>query len=283
MTSRVPSRIDRTTLDRVLQRAAELQRGRDAGDSLSEQETIALGKEVGLPAALVQQALLEEQVRIDVEGDRHGLIDRWVGPADFVAQRVVQGTPEGIIAALSRWMEQREAFVVQRSSSDRATFEPMSGFARGMRMMAAAFQGGNRPYLDKVSVVKAVATPLDAGFCHVALAASTRRSRTGHLQAAAGVLALGAVSAGVFTIVLPLWVGAVLFGGSAAIGATITGVYRSRTQRVQLGLERALDELEQNPMLPHGAAVPPPTGRLARGIGQVVKEISVEVRKALHE
>lgn len=283
MTSRLPSRIDRATLDRVLQRAAELQRGRDAGDDLSEQETIALGKEVGLPAALVQQALLEEQVRIDVEGDRHGLADRWVGPADFVAQRVVQGTPEGIIAALSRWLEQREAFVVQRSLSDRATFEPMSGFARGMRMMAAAFQGGARPFLDKVGVVKAVATPLDAGFCHVALAASTRKSRTGHVQVAAGVLALGAVSAGVLTIALPLWLGAVVFGGSAAISATITGVYRSRTQRVQLGLERALDDLEQNPLLPRSDPSAQPTGRLARGIGQVVKDISVEVRKALHE
>ncbi len=51
MDEKVPSRLDRATFDRVLQRAAELQAAsRDIGEGLSEEEILALGTEVGIPA-----------------------------------------------------------------------------------------------------------------------------------------------------------------------------------------------------------------------------------------
>ncbi|HEY6223477.1 MAG TPA: hypothetical protein VIW26_06820, partial [Gemmatimonadales bacterium] len=54
--------ISREALDRIIQRAAELQTGeRDIGEGLSESELLALGKDVGIPPRYLKQALLEER------------------------------------------------------------------------------------------------------------------------------------------------------------------------------------------------------------------------------
>src|SRR5260370_39445083 len=56
--------ISREALDRILQRAAELQAGEhDIGEGLTEGELLALGKDVGIPARYLRQALLEERTR----------------------------------------------------------------------------------------------------------------------------------------------------------------------------------------------------------------------------
>ncbi|HEU5041691.1 MAG TPA: hypothetical protein VFT84_12750, partial [Gemmatimonadales bacterium] len=65
MAEGTPVRIDRAALERIIQRAAELQTSeRDVGDSLSSDEVMALGREVGIPGRYLQQALLEEQTRL---------------------------------------------------------------------------------------------------------------------------------------------------------------------------------------------------------------------------
>ena len=65
MTGGLPARIDREALERILKRATELQAGeRDPGHDLTDQEVMALGREVGLPARYLQQALLEERSRV---------------------------------------------------------------------------------------------------------------------------------------------------------------------------------------------------------------------------
>ena len=52
--------------------------------------------------------------------------------------------------------------------------------------------------------------------------------------------------------------------------------------RAQLGLERMLDDLERRPALAAGSP-PPRSQQIAREVGQVVKDITREVRKALEE
>jgi len=58
---KLPARIDRTTFERLLQRAAELQAAAsDIGEGVSEEELLALGKEVGIPEQhlrLVREAM----------------------------------------------------------------------------------------------------------------------------------------------------------------------------------------------------------------------------------
>ena len=61
----MPARIDRAALERIIQRAAELQTAeREMGDSLTSDELIALGREVGIPGQYLQQAMLEERTRL---------------------------------------------------------------------------------------------------------------------------------------------------------------------------------------------------------------------------
>ena len=278
----LPSRIDRATFDRVLQRAAELQAAsKDIGEGLSEEEILALGTEVGIPAQHLQQALIEERTRVTMP-EPNGALDRWVGPADFLAQRVVQGTPEAIGAALTKWMERNEHMIVQRGNSGRITFEAMEGFARGLRRIGAAFDGSRgRPYLDKAELVTAVITPLEAGFCHVSLGASLRRTRSGYVGGGAGLAITGAVMGGIISIAgAPIVVGALIIAGMGTGGLAISRIFRRMAHRAQLGLERILDELERRPPLP---AERPALPSAQQKVGTVIREIAKEVRKALEE
>ena len=278
MDSKLPSRLDRATFDRVLQRAAELQAAsQDIGEGLSEEEILALGTEVGIPDAHLRQALLEERTRVTMP-EPHGLLDRWMGPADFVAQRVVQGTPESVGAALAKWLERYEHLVVQRGGSERITFEPMEGFARGMRRLGAAFDASRgKPYLAKAALVTAVITPLEAGFCHVSLAASLRPARASYVAGGGTLAVTGVFAGGVITVAgAPLILVALAVVPMMIGGWSVARIFRRLAHRAQLGLERALDELERRPALPK-AQVPPV------GMGQVIKGIAQEVRKALEE
>lgn len=279
-----PGRLDRTTFDRVLQRAAELQAAsKDIGEGLSEEEILALGSEVGIPTQHLQQALLEERTRVMLP-EPAGILNHWVGPADFVAQRVVQGSPEAVGAALTKWMSKQEHLVVQRSAGARITFEPMETFAGAMRRLGAAFDASRgKPYLDKAELVTAVITPLEAGFCHVTLAASLRKSRAGHLVGGSSLAFTGVVVGGVIVLAgAPLVLAALPMLPMAIAGWAVARAFRGRAHRAQLGLERALDELERRPPLPGERAVLP-RGSIARGVGQVVRDITQEVRKALDE
>ncbi|MGH7593972.1 MAG: hypothetical protein ACRELE_09000 [Gemmatimonadales bacterium] len=285
MSGRPPARLDRTTFDRVLQRAAELQAAsRDIGEGLSEEEILALGTEVGIPAQHLQQALLEERTRT-VARQPPGLIDRWIAPADFVAQRVVQGTADSIQPALTRWMEQHEHFVVQRVTAERITFEPMELFAGAMRRLGAMFDPSRgKPYLDKAELLTAVITPLEAGFCHVTLAASLRNSRRGYVGGGASLVSCGAAAAGVMLLAgVPLVAVALPILPMTFAGWTVARLFRGRAARAQLGLERALDELERRPMLASGRRGGGTSSGLARGVGRVVRDITQEMRKALDE
>ena len=60
-----PARIDRAALERIIQRAAELQTAdRDIAEELTPDQVLALGREVGIPGRYLQQALLEERTRL---------------------------------------------------------------------------------------------------------------------------------------------------------------------------------------------------------------------------
>lgn len=279
----VPAKVDRETFDRLLRRAAELQAAsRDIGDGLSEAEVLELGREVGIPEAHLRQALLEERTRA-MPAAPEGILDRWVAPAEFSAERVVQGTEEQVVAALSSWLERHEHFVVQRATLGRLSYEPMDTFARGMRKLKGVFDGGRgRSYLDKAELLTAVVTPLEAGFCHVTLAARIRGTRSAYVAGGAGLATAGTVM-GALAVVLgaPEVILAVAAVPSAGAGWLVTRAFRPVAERTRLGLERALDELERRPALPPGTA--PRGSPIAREIGNVVRDISKEVRRALEE
>ena len=65
MTEGLPAPIDRAALERIIQRAAELQTAdREIGEGLTTDQVLELGREVGIPGRYLQQALLEERTRL---------------------------------------------------------------------------------------------------------------------------------------------------------------------------------------------------------------------------
>src|SRR5947207_7262797 len=187
--------IRREALERIIQRAAELQAGeRDIGEGLTEADLLSLGNDVGIPARYLRQALLEERTRPPVEA-RGGLPGWLVGPARLSAQRVVAGEPVGVARALGAWMEQEELLQVKRRYADRTSWEPKVGaFASIQRALGA---GGKSFALARASEIAAQVTQLETGLCHVRLSADVRRQRRQRLWSAAGLVVFGAALGGV--------------------------------------------------------------------------------------
>ena len=274
MTDGTPARIDRAALERIIQRAAELQTAeRDIGEHLTPEQVLALGREVGIPGRYLQQALLEERTRI-VAAQPAGGWDRIAGPAQVVAQRAVPGRVETTEAALVEWLETNELFCVQRRQPGRITWEPLGGVAAAVRRSTAAFGRGSRTFmLNRADTVSATILALEDGWCHVTLMAEARQARAGLVGGGAAVAGAGVVASGILVVLgalLPL----ALIPAPVALGVgyAVARRYGPTLARIQLGLERALDELEQSP--PHPARLPP------RGPG-LLGLIAEEIRRSL--
>lgn len=284
--SQLPARVDRATFERVLQRASELQAQRqDVGETLSEEEILSLGREVGISESHLRQALVESRMQVEM-APPDGTIDRVIAPAELVVERVVQGSQESIGEALTAWFEREELLAVQRATAGRIAWEPLTSFAGAMRKLRAAFDHKRGPsYLDKAQLVTAVIVPLEDGYCHVTLIALLRKTRTGYMVGGSAVGFAG-LTAGVIATILgaPEVILAAAAVPSLGAGWLIARAYRPIAERARVGLLRALDQLERRPALPRGAAAPLPKSRgIAVDIGGVVRDITREVRKAIEE
>jgi len=241
-----PARIDRAALERIIQRAAELQTGdHDVADELTPEQVLALGGEVGIPGRYLQQALLEERARL-VTVQPASAWERIAGPGRAVAQRAVAGTVAAVETVLVRWMEDKELFCVQRRQPGRITWEPLGGLAAALRRSTAALSRGSAAImLARADTVSATILPLEAGWCHVTLTAETRRARTEFIGGGAALAGVGMASAGVMVALGALLPVALLpVPVALGLGYGVARQYRSALARIQLGLARALDQLE---------------------------------------
>jgi len=269
-----PARIDRAALERIIHRAAELQTAdRDIGEELTPDQVLALGREVGIPGRYLQQALLEERTRIAVARPANAW-ERVAGASQVTAQRAVPGTAEAIEAALVEWMEEKELFCVQRRQPGRVTWEPLGGMAAAVRRSTAAFRrGSSAMMLARADTVSASILPLESGWCHVALSAETRQARAQYVGGGAAVAGAGAIGAGLMVALGALLPVALLpLPLTLGIGYGVARQYRSALARIGLGLERALDQLEQ------GGAV---DRRLPRRTGGLLGILADEIRRSL--
>ena len=275
MPDNLPARVDRAAIERIIQRATELQTGeRDISDGLTPDEVVALGKDVGIPEQYLKQAMLEEHGRQELPAP-NGLLDYALGGAVVTAQRVVRGDVADVERALLGWMGSQELLAVQRQQPGRISWEPLRGVQAVIRKSSAAL-GGRKPFmLTQASLVTATVTTLEAGFCHVALGADLRATRAGFVGGVAAMGGLGIASAGTLLAMSPFWlVAAAPLPLGAIAGWAIARAYRPIPGRALLGLERALDHLERGEIKP-GHALPP------KG-GGVVGAFLDEVRKALN-
>ena len=270
-----PSRIDRAALERIMQRAAELQAAEaDVGEGLTPEEVLALGRDVGIPGRYLQQAMLEQSSALPAQAER-SLAGHLVGPAEVTAQRVVVGDPEDAARALISWFDSNELLVVLRQQAGRVIFEPLSGMQAALRRGSAMF-GGSKPkfMLSQARRVTAIFNRLESGYCHVTLSADVRAARGGYVAGAVAAGSTGVAAGVVATALSPFWIVALpplLVGG--AIGWYVLKRFRPLAERVQLGLERALDYLERGGIKP-GHEITPRSGGL-------LETIAGELRKAI--
>ncbi|MGH7630973.1 MAG: hypothetical protein ACREOF_16630 [Gemmatimonadales bacterium] len=263
MNEQRPARLDRAALERIIQRAAELQTAdREPGEGITPDQLLLLGKEVGIPPRFLQQALAEERSRLP-EQMRIGLLDRLAGPGVVVTHRVIGGPVPVLEGHLLRWMEQNELLCVQRQQPGRITWEPLTGLQAALRRSAAALGAGQRTFmLGKAGTVTAALAPLEPDYCHVALAADVKPLRGAYVTSAAALATAGAggtallvaLSAMLALAVVPLPIG-------LGLGYGALRRFRPVPARTLLGLERCLDHLER--LSATGPAqVPRPAGLL---------------------
>jgi hypothetical protein len=247
-----PSQLDRAALDRVMQRAAEMQvREAEIGDSLTEREVLELGRQVGIPARFLQQAMVEERARLALSRPTT-LLDAWVGPAEVSAQRAVQGEREGVERALLDWMARNELVTVQRQQPGRLSWERLSAMQAALRRGVSVFGGPQARFmLSRADRVSASITPLEEGYQHVLLTAQLRSARGSYLGGVAAAASFGAAGTAILAALgaMAAIAAAPLVAG-LAIGYAVKRQYPPVAERVHLGLERVLDYLEQGAVKP---------------------------------
>ena len=263
--------IRREALERIIQRAAELQAGeRDIGEGLTEADVLALGQDVGIPTRYLRQALLEEQTRSVVTGGT-GLFAWLTGPSLLTAERVVPGDRGAVERALTVWMEREESLQVKRRYADRTTWEPRVGaFASIQRALGAR---GKTFALARATEVGGQVTQLETGFCHVRLVADVRGERARRLWGAALLVLWGAVLAGVLPALgaLAPWA-AIPTAVAWAAALAVARRHRRENERIQVGLEQVLDRVEHGEIKPEHALPGPRVNTFVR--------IAEEFRKA---
>lgn len=272
----LPSKIDRVALDKIIQRAAELQTGeRDVGDNLSPDDVLALGKEVGIPSRYLQQAMLEHQATVEVHDDRT-LAGRLLGPAEVQAQRVVQGDVDDVLASLQVWMDRNELMVVQRQQSGWTSWEPLRGMQAAIRRGTASLDTTKPKFmLARSELVVATATQLESGYTHVTLSATLKATRRGYLITGGVWMGFGAVGTGVMAVLgIAAPLAAIPVAAALLIGGVTMPMYRPIATRVQLGLERALDYLERGGVKPAHELQQRPPGLLDVLASEVKRVIS---------
>ena len=264
----LPARLDRSALERVLARAAELQAGElDPGEYISEERLLDIAKEVGLAPHHMRQALAEERTRVAVP-EETGTMARFAGVGRVVATRVITGMPAELLSSLDTWMQREECLTIKRRFPERIVWEEHRGFwmqiRRGMDM------GGRRYVLARADDVSATVLPVDERRSLVRLEADLSNVRTGRLAGASATAAVGTLAGGALLALgfFPLAAVAPVALGVAG-GYGIARSHRGVASRAQLALEQVLDRIEtREPRQPHviGSAIEALVDRATKGL-----------------
>ncbi len=239
--------LPRAALERVLARAAQLQGSSGEGDeagAMTEAQIVELGKEVGLSAEALRQALAEERSRTLVP-DESGMLAALTGVSVVSAARTVPGAAAPVLAALDAWMQRSEGLEIKRRFADQLVWEARRDFFSTFRRALTASGGGLE--LAAANSVTAIVADVAPGQSHVRVVADFRGTRNervfkGVLWALLATLFVGAP---LFAIQIPpaLAAGAALIAGAATMFFSWRK-YTHLVDRAQVSLEQALDRLE---------------------------------------
>ena len=277
MADNLPARrINREAVERIIQRAAELQAQEiDTGEAMTEADLLRIGNEVGIDGRYLRQAIYEQGSGGGEE--ERGFLGRLFGPKRVFASRVVSGERTDIEAQLAHWMTEGEALTVKRRLPDRTVWEQQRGFFAQMKRGFG--MGGRQYHLARALDVTVAVTALESVYCHVELSADISVLRQGAMGAgfgAGGTMALvgGATLAVSSAIAFPLALIALVPLAAAGVSPVIAGrMQRRRGGEMQLALEQVLDRLEHGEIKPrHRDAGPAPFIRIADEIRNAIAD-----------
>lgn len=243
-----PRRLDRAALDRVLNRAAELQTSSvesgDASGMLSEAQIIELGREAGMSPDHLRQAMAEERTRSHVPDER-GIAAAIIGPAGVRASRTVSGRPAELLDVIDSWMQRQESLQVKRRIADRIVWEARGDIFSGLQR---AINLGGRGYaLTRAAEVSATVTPIDPNRTLIVLDAGLADHR-GRLATQTTVASGFGATASVIGLVVGIMAPVAIIPAIVAAPVALMISRRSQANAVsrgQLALEQLLDHLER--------------------------------------
>lgn len=251
-----PVKFDRGSLERVLARAAELQAAQQAGDTgegLTEAQLVELGREVGLDAVALRQAMAEEQSRAIVPRDT-SMATRLLGAATVSAERTVAGAPDEVLAALDEWMRRQEYLQIKRRHASRLVWEPQRDVAASLARTVERTIGGKEHAFSRAIEVSAFATAVDTARVHVRLDADLSPVRTSMVGGGVGMAVAGLVAGGVlFALGFMPAIAAIPALVTPLGGWAVARGFRGPVGRAQLALDRLLDRLEAGELKRRGS------------------------------
>ena len=248
-----PPLLDRAGLERVLARATELHAAvGERPESLSEEQLIEIGSEVGIAPQHLRQALAEERGRGLLPPER-GAAVVLAGASSVAVARVVNGTPSAVLAALDATMQRDEVLAPRRRFPEKLTWEAQRGLLGGLRRGLSL--GGRAYHLAGASEVSASVAAVDSGRVHVRLVASfaeTRRRRLEITLVASGLILLASVPLAMIGVA-PLLAVLPPLGVSSALLGLVRRQYRRFLESAHVALEQVLDRLEYGAPRPTAA------------------------------
>ncbi len=274
-----PRRITREQLERIIQRAAELQAGEmDTGEGITEPELLKLGAEVGIPGRYLRQALYEENA--GGAALERGPLSRWMGPRVVLAHRVVPGDRAALEQAIGEYMTEEEAMAPKRHLPDRTVWERQKGLFAEMKRGFAL--DGKAYHLARALDVSVQLAALEDGYCHAELSADVSNLRNSTFGGAATLAGAGLLAALALLVVPGLApLAALPLAGGLLLGWVVGRTPRAKAERMQLALEQVLDSLERGEIRPrHRLAAPRASAfaRLANEIKRSVEDVTQGLR-----
>lgn len=277
---RVADRLQELSADeaeRILQRAIELQTrgpGPDPSGTLDTKMLEQIPDELDIDRRHLQQALLEELLRVQVE--EPDWLDRLVVDDVMTVHGLVAGSPAGVRTTVDAWMINHEGMRKRAENAARTAWERDRGFGAFVRKSLRMSRGSQS--LRTSSGVETSVRPATDDEQLVVIEADTsnlRRLALGLLAGAAGLgvavaAGTGALDASGFGVdnIAAGATTAALLGGGVLIGIKMWA------QRIRNGLARALDAIRSPHLVDKGTSLP---RALRRAVDQL-RRVGVEVR-----
>ena len=190
-------RLTSQELEAVIRRASELEAaGGGAGDTLSEDEVLRIGRELGIAPIHVRQALVETRGKQQSEP---GMLARVMGPGYVSATRVVQGNADQVRERIEAYLLEVEHMVIDRRTPQYTRYERGAGIGTAVRRAATQLSTRSRYAEFKLKQVDVAVQPLEEGWCLVNAGVELRSERAGTLAGMLTTGGLAGVAAGTVT------------------------------------------------------------------------------------